>query len=221
MSRALRPFGVIALVAALARAADVTGENCGHIPESGQRCSGMLEYVLVVDNSWSLHERYEELSEFMRRVVDSFQLDVQSPFSPRVSIVTLSGAGSEPPSKHSQVLHPLSGNSGSLNNAIDKRPAPTREKGFTCISCGLDLAASIIKSTGRSEAKPMVMVLTDGEQTVWGGNPAAVGSADALKDSGVDVVALSLGANSIPAACKRPISPLSSSPLSETQCAVS
>ena len=78
MSRALRPFGVIALVAALARAADVTGENCGHIPESGQRCSAMLEYVLVVDNSWSLHERYEELSEFMRRVVDSFQLDVQS-----------------------------------------------------------------------------------------------------------------------------------------------
>ena len=54
---------------------------------------------------------------------------------------------------------------------------------------------------------PLVLVLTDGEQTVWGGDNAAMEAAQDLKATGVDLVTLSLGAprSSAPAPC--PTSP--------------
>ena len=189
---------MMALLAVGTLAVSVPGEQCTFIPASGT-CTAMLEYVLVVDNSWSMREHYNGISDFMRRVTGSFALDTQDEFAPRVSIITIAGGFQDDQGEHAQVLHPLSGNAATLTTAINGRPAPSREKGYTCISCGLDLAASILslmkgfrKSGG--PAKQIVMVLTDGEQTVWGGNDAAMRAADALKKAGADIVAISLGA---------------------------
>ena len=184
---------MMALLAVGTLAVSVPGEQCAFIPASGT-CTAMLEYVLVVDNSWSMREHYNGISDFMRRVTGSFALDTQDEFAPRVSIITIAGGFQDDQGEHAQVLHPLSGNAATLTTAINGRPAPSREKGYTCISCGLDLAASLLRSLKRSEAKPIVMVLTDGEQTVWGLNNAAMQAADELKNAGADIVAMSLGA---------------------------
>ena len=66
-------------------------ERCGRIPPRSEQCTGMLEFILVVDNSWSMREHYDGISEFMRRVTDSFELDAQREFSPRVGIITIAG----------------------------------------------------------------------------------------------------------------------------------
>ena len=66
-------------------------ERCGQTPPKWEHCTGLLEFILVVDNSWSMREHYDGISEFMRRVTDSFELDAQREFSPRVSIVTIAG----------------------------------------------------------------------------------------------------------------------------------
>ena len=168
-------------------------ERCGQIPPNREQCTGMLEFILVVDNSWSMREHYDGISEFMRRVTDSFELDAQRQFSPRVSIITIAGGYQDSKTQHAQVLHPLSDDADSIKRAIDGRPAPSRDKGYTCISCGLDLAASLLRSMKRREAKPIIALLTDGEQTVWGLNHAAMESSDELKNAGADIVAMSLG----------------------------
>ena len=200
LSHAHRGTSVMMALLAVATilAVNVPGEQCASIPASGT-CTAMLEYILVVDNSWSMRTHYSGISEFMHRVTGSFALNTQSRFSPRVGIVTLAGGFQDGKTQHARVLHPLSDNVASITAAIKGRPAPSREKGYTCISCGLDLAASILslmkgfrKSGG--PAKQIVMVLTDGEQTVWGGNDAAMRAADALKKAGADIVAISLGA---------------------------
>ena len=66
-------------------------ERCGQTPPKWEHCTGLLEFILVVDNSWSMREHYDGISEFMRRVTDSFELDAQREFSPRVSIITIAG----------------------------------------------------------------------------------------------------------------------------------
>ena len=194
-------------------------ERCGRIPPRLEQCTGMLEFILVVDNSWSMREHYDGISEFMRRVTDSFELDAQREFSPRVSIITIAGCQAadrtrtrtltrararartrtltsgykDSKGQHAQMLHPLSDNADSIKRAIDGRPAPSRDKGYTCISCGLDLAASLLRSMKRSDAKPIIGLLTDGEQTVWGLNHAAMEASDELKNAGADIIAMSLG----------------------------
>ena len=45
----------------------------------------------------------------------------------------------------------------------------------------------------RSDAKPIIGLLTDGEQTVWGLNHAAMEASDELKNAGAEIVAMSLG----------------------------
>ena len=66
-------------------------ERCGQNPPKWEHCTGLLEFILVVDNSWSMREHYDGISEFMRRVTDSFELDAQREFSPRVGIITIAG----------------------------------------------------------------------------------------------------------------------------------
>ena len=71
-------------------------ERCGQTPPKWEHCTGLLEFILVVDNSWSMREHYDGISEFMRRVTDSFELDAQREFSPRVGIITIAGEHHHP-----------------------------------------------------------------------------------------------------------------------------
>ena len=57
----------------------------------------------------------------------------------------------------------------------------------------LSLAQNLLSAFGRAEAMTLVLVLTDGEQTVWGGDNAAMAAAEDLKATGTSVVTLSLG----------------------------
>ena len=54
-------------------------------------------------------------------------------------------------------------------------------------------AAQPLSFSGSAEAMPLLLVLTDGEQTVLGGDEEAVYAATAVKSGGASLVALSLG----------------------------
>ena len=57
----------------------------------------------------------------------------------------------------------------------------------------LTLTLTLTVTLTRSGAKPIVALLTDGEQTVWGLNHAAMEASDELKNAGADIIAMSLG----------------------------
>ena len=92
-----------------------------------------------------------------------------------------------------QVLYPLSSDATALHAAINGRAPPSADMPMTCISCGIDTAAALLQFSGSAEAMPLLLVLTDGEQTVLGGDEEAVYAATAAKSGGASLVALSLG----------------------------
>ena len=100
-------------------------ERCGRIPPRLEQCTGMLEFILVVDNSWSMREHYDGISEFMRRVTDSFELDAQREFSPRVSIITIAGYQAANPNPNPNPSPSPSPNPNS-NQRLSRQQRPTR-----------------------------------------------------------------------------------------------
>ena len=63
------------LLASSAAAAAVDGEICGTLPASDM-CGATLDFVLVVDNSYSLADRHEKITDFMSLFVDEFEMAV-------------------------------------------------------------------------------------------------------------------------------------------------
>ena len=129
----------------------------------------------------------------MRGVVSSFALRTSSPLGPRIGLVTFSGCVSCSQQASAETLYVPSADAAALLHAIDNRPDPNPDMPLTCISCGLSLAQNLLSAFGRAEAMTLVLVLTDGEQTVWGGDNAAMAAAEDLKATGTSVVTLSLG----------------------------
>ena len=85
-----------------------------------------------------------------------------------------------------------------LKTAVEDRPLPSELSPFTCISCGLETAYGMLSHPFYDrpdgvEAKPLFLVVTDGDQTVFGTNQVAINAADSVKANGVDVVSISIG----------------------------
>ena len=190
------PRLVLLLVCGLSRAVwagnPVTGEICAD-RRATETCAATQDVVLVVDNSGSVSDRFDGINEFLSRFVDRYELDANSVLSPRIGIVTFDSAFDSSKSDSARVLFPLTNNAAKLQWAISTRPGPHHNRVWTCISCGIDKSTELFSWFPRDEAMPLIIVLTDGEQSVHGGDEEAIYAADNIKADGVDVVTLSLG----------------------------
>ena len=185
---------LLAWLATFATPAAVPGEQgCGEIPSSNL-CAARLDYVLVIDNSYSLLPSFDVINDFLTKFVDNFKVNTEDDaLSPKLSIVTFSGCGSCSKEESAQVLYPLTSDMDALRRIIGARPKPDIDMPFTCISCGLELANSMRQFTGREDAKPVMLLLSDGIQTIHGPSQEAIDVATEVKATGVELLTLAMG----------------------------
>ena len=139
----------------------------------------------MADNSDSVGDSWDNITSFMYAFID--QLNYASG-GPRLAIVTFSGPpigqGSNwvyDPAQATNVLIDFSDDVRALRSAVRTRAL---HYGMTCISCGIDVAAERIRASSRyGVAEPVVILLTDGEQTVGGTSQRAVDSATAMRST--------------------------------------
>ena len=124
----------------------------------------------------------------------SFELNTESYYTPRIGLITFNSCDGCTDAESAKVLHPITADLNALRTAIDNREPPDPTMPMTCISCAVRLAKNMLSMFSRVDAMPVVLLLTDGEQTVLGGDAAAVYEAERAKEEGVDIMALSLGA---------------------------
>ena len=193
MARALFWLSLV-LCAARVEAAAVAGEICGTLPAT-RNCSATQDVFLVIDNSYSVSGRHADITEFMKRFIDQYELTPGDPLSPRVGIITFASCVGCSEAQSAQVVYPMSDDKAVLKAAADSRDEPSSQMPMTCISCALNLANTLFfePSFYRADAQPIVFVLTDGEQSVLGGDEAAVRAADTLRGNGIDITTLQLG----------------------------
>ena len=65
--------------------------SCSLPTGATKRCAATQDVVLVVDNSYSLADRYASINRFIGDFVANFELDTANPLSPRVGRVSFSG----------------------------------------------------------------------------------------------------------------------------------
>ena len=97
----------------------------------------------------------------------------------------LGSALGRPPSRTSyldcerrRVAGPPSDDAAALKAAILERPEPSELQPYTCISCGIETSYEMLSHPYYSrsegiEGKPLFVVVTDGDQTIFGTNQAA------------------------------------------------
>ena len=162
--------------------------RCGGPDPAGpdsSACAARQDYVIVVDNSDSIQDSWNDITNFMDTFID--QLNYASG-GPQLAMVSFSG----PPIGQGQswyydhvaatnVLIDFSTDAAMLHAAVRNR---VNHYGMTCISCGLDRAADLIRASARyGVAEPIVILLTDGEQTVGGTSLRAIDSAIAMRSN--------------------------------------
>ena len=164
---------VAVVAAAFAHAADVPGETCSARPVA-ETCRATQDFILVVDNSYSVRQHASDITEFMLRFVDHFDFGLGSELSPRIGVVTFDGCAQCTQEQSARVLFPPSSNVAQLKHAIASRQPPQISMPMTCISCGLTDAMGLISAFSNAEAMPLILVLTDGVSR-WGSNPRLAG----------------------------------------------
>jgi len=189
---ALIAMVLILFVAAAHSAAVPDEKGCPDNPPK-ETCSARQDVVLVVDNSYSVAGRHNDISEWMRQFVGLYDLTKDDPRSPQIGVVTFNGCVGCSSSQSVEVIYPVSNDEAALLDAINTRKDPDPEMPMTCISCAISVAVQMLSAFGQAENMPLIMLLTDGEQTVLGGDEAAVYAAEQAKAQGVNVVSLSLG----------------------------
>ena len=198
MASAARPLLLILLRLFLVAVTSVSGSDgacSGH--QQTRACSGLVHYVLVVDNSAQAADARDNVTAFMHTFATS--LDLGSENGPRVGIVSFSGPpiGCESSdctlAETASVVSNLTTDLTAIAESIDGRDAP---RGLACISCGIDLARTLLQQAAAEREQAIVsvlVVLSDGRQTVDGTSQKAIDRAAAASASGMKVVSLSYG----------------------------
>ena len=53
-------------------------------PRPASTCRATQDYVIVADNSWSMEDNFQTISQVMKGIVDNFDMNVNNTHSPRV-----------------------------------------------------------------------------------------------------------------------------------------
>lgn len=108
------------------------------------------DITIVVDNSYSVRDRFDKLNQFMTGFIDRFQFTQGSPYTPRISVVAFAGCrvgidADCPPEPSNagkrnsvQIIGAPSDDGDALKTAVLNRPRPSELSPFTCISCGIE-----------------------------------------------------------------------------------
>lgn len=91
-----------------------------------------------------------------------------------------------------KVVSPISDDAPSVVAAINARDG---SYGTTCISCGLSAAKDLATAAprGAATAPPVLVLLTDGRQTVGGTDATATDEANSIKSQGITLVTIGFG----------------------------
>lgn len=169
------------------------------IPATPVLCSATSDVLMVVDASDSVKDIHSEMTQFMQQFSDLFMLDPSKPQeTPRVGLITFNGPqnlNDFSESDAATVLVPLTDEAQEIRSALNGRPM---SQGLTCISCGLKVARDMLKPPNKGGMKRpnslgVVVILTDGSQTVGGTNADAISYADNLRDDGHVVFTIGFG----------------------------
>ena len=160
--------------------------------------------MLVLDKSGSMWYYHSQLKDFARSVLHQFKI---GPDSTAMALVEFSS--------NSRVLR-VGGTSGlsydaaALEQEISEMDAP---RGMTNIEAGLEKGLEVMLGTNsRPNVRHRIMILlTDGEQTVGGGTPAAIEKAKQIKAEG-DLTLISVGFGGVK---ETTVQALASAPASE------
>ena len=188
-----RCMAVLVLFVAATHSAAVPDERGCPDRTPTETCAATQDVVLVIDNSYSVAGRHNDISEWMRQFIGLYDLTKDDPRSPQIGVVTFNGCVGCSSSQSVEVIYPVSNDEAALLDAINTRQDPDPQMPMTCISCGINVAVQMLSAFGQADNMPLVLLLTDGEQTVLGGDEAAVYAAEQAKAQGVKLVSLSLG----------------------------
>ena len=190
---------LLALVVALPSAATQRPLLChqAQIPTTPVLCSATIDLLLVADGSSSVQDIHSQVTAFMQTLTNLFALDTAAPdATPRVGIITFNG----PPitsgginfaeEQAARMLVNLTADTAAIMQALDTRPA---SQGLTCISCGLLLAQRHLAEFQRPGALGIVLVLTDGQQTIGGNDQTAIQYAANVRADGHTVYTIGFG----------------------------
>ena len=127
------------LVAGIGATTSIPGEVCPSVPGSAT-CGATQDLILVIDNSYSVADRWEQITEFMNRIIDQFTLDPSDQLSAKIGIVTFSGCVGCSAGESAKVLYPLSSDATALHAAIDERVSGSRQPARQIFGGGLGVS---------------------------------------------------------------------------------
>jgi len=137
-----------------------------------------MELILVLDRSGSIGYDMPALLSFAGDLVGEFE--ISSTYT-RVGIVQFNG--------DADVLLPLSSSGAAISAALGSAAGPS---GYTSISDGITAGLSLL-GDARPGLPVTMFVVTDGVQTVDGGESAAIAAAGTAKAQGVQLFAVGFG----------------------------
>ena len=149
-------------------------------PASPPPCTAKLDIVMVLDNSQSVGSSRETVLTFARGVVAAFRMGTTAAQIGYVEFETSTVT-------HSALTPSLT----AILTAIDN--APPVGSG-TYLSGGIDLGQSVLTGTGdRADAPNVMILMSDGVQTVGGDDNTAIAAATTAKGAGTKIIAVGFG----------------------------
>lgn len=101
MRAASKQLSLLALLLTVPTPTRGQSETCGQRYSLGN-CRATMDYVFVVDNSWSVADSHDTISNIMLRFIDDFDMDANDDSSPRVGCAT---AAAHPPGSPTRATH--------------------------------------------------------------------------------------------------------------------
>jgi len=147
-------------------------------------CSGEIDLVMVLDNSGSVGAQRPQVIDFARHVVGSF---VMGSTAAQIGLVEFHTTVTT----HATLTPSLT----TISTALDNAPAVGTS---TFLSGGIERGHAVVTGTGARAGVPKVLVLmSDGVQTVGGNDQTALDKAALAKAAGIKIIAIGFGGVSL------------------------
>ena len=173
---------LLRLIATLVASAVVASNDlCSNgLEPSWGKCAAYADIVLVVDASKSIIPVFDNMTQVMLAYIDAYELDATA--GAQIGIIEFRGCdGCSTPEVTTTLSSPNTDRAALVSAVEGRAPAVNA----TCVSCGLEVARSMLLSHNRSGAIPLVVLISDGVQSVQGGPAKAADTAANLKAAGI------------------------------------
>jgi len=147
-------------------------------------CSGQIDLVMVLDNSASVGAQRPDVLTFARQVVSFFTMGATAA---QIGYVEFHDTV--------QTFSALTPSLSTISTALDNAPGVGSG---TFLSGGIDQGQAVLTGTGARTGVPKVLILmSDGVQTVGGNDNTAISAATTAKNAGTKIIAVGFGGVSL------------------------